>query len=108
MTDSTQAATKKRKPSLPRLIGQSYTDLAELAHRKVMYETVNLSQAAVDEMLIQHILTERLIREIFDNPEFVRRNVVAAEVEKVMQAITNQSFHRNTLPCSLVSTECTT
>jgi predicted helicase len=56
----------------------------------------NLSQAAVDEMLIQHILTERLIREIFDNPEFVRRNVIAAEVEKVMQAMTSQSFDRNT------------
>src|SRR5262245_18999003 len=56
----------------------------------------NLSQAAVDEMLIQHILTERLIREIFDNPEFVRRNVIAAEVEKVMLAMTSHSFDRNT------------
>jgi len=26
----------------------------------------NIAQAAVDEMLIQHILTERLIREILD------------------------------------------
>ena len=56
----------------------------------------NIAQAAVDEMLIQHILTERLIREIFDNPEFVRRNVIAAEVEKVMLAMTSQSFDRNT------------
>jgi predicted helicase len=56
----------------------------------------NISQAAVDEMLIQHILTERLIREIFDNPEFVRRNVIAAEVEKVMVAMTSHSFDRNT------------
>ncbi|MEW6252278.1 MAG: N-6 DNA methylase [Planctomycetota bacterium] len=47
-------------------------------------------------MLIQHILTERLIREIFDNPEFVRRNAIAAEVEKVMQAMTSQSFDRTT------------
>jgi predicted helicase len=56
----------------------------------------NIAQAAVDEMLIQHILTERLIREIFDNPEFVRRNVIAAEVEKVMLAMTSHSFDRNT------------
>lgn len=56
----------------------------------------NISQSAVDEMLIQHILTERLIREIFDNPEFVRRNVIAAEVEKVMLAMTSHSFDRNT------------
>jgi hypothetical protein len=35
----------------------------------------------VDEMLVQHLLTERLIRKIFDNPEFTRRNVIAAEVD---------------------------
>jgi hypothetical protein len=29
----------------------------------------NISRAAVDEMLVQHFLTERLIRKIFDNPE---------------------------------------
>lgn len=55
-----------------------------------------LSVDAVDEMLVQHILTERLIREIFDNPEFVRRNVIASEVEKVMTALTSQSFDRGT------------
>src|SRR2546428_4572781 len=38
----------------------------------------NISQAAVDEMLVQHLLTERLIRKIFDNPEFTQRNVIAA------------------------------
>ena len=42
-------------------------------------------------MLVQHLLTERLIREIFDNPEFIRRNVIAAEVEKVMLAMTSHS-----------------
>ena len=41
-------------------------------------------EAAVDEMLIQHLLTERLIRKIFDNPDFMQRNVIAAEVEKVI------------------------
>jgi hypothetical protein len=39
-------------------------------------------EKAVDDMLVQHLLTERLIREIFDNPEFTRRNVIAAEIEK--------------------------
>ncbi len=43
----------------------------------------NISVSAVDEMLVQHLLTERLIRKIFDNPEFTRRNVIAAEVEMV-------------------------
>lgn len=63
---------------------QAFADFFELCKTSL---NPNISQAAVDEMLIQHILTERLIREIFDNPEFVRRNVIAAEVEKVMLAI---------------------
>lgn len=72
---------------------KAFADFFELCKTSL---NPNLSQAAVDEMLIQHILTERLIREIFDNPEFVRRNVIAAEVEKVMLAMTSQSFDRNT------------
>ncbi len=72
---------------------KAFADFFELCKTSL---NPNLSQAAVDEMLIQHILTERLIRGIFDNPEFVRRNVIAAEVEKVMLAMTSQSFDRNT------------
>ena len=55
----------------------------------------NISQAAVDEMLVQHLLTERLIRKIFDNPEFTRRNVIAAEIEKVIDALVSLSFNRD-------------
>ena len=42
----------------------------------------NLSRDAVDEMLVQHLLTERLFRKIFDNQEFTRRNVIAAESKR--------------------------
>ena len=55
----------------------------------------NLRAAAVDEMLVQHLLTERLIRTIFDNADFTRRNVIAAEVEKVIDALTARSFDRH-------------
>ena len=55
----------------------------------------NLSQAAVDEMLVQHLLTERLIRTIFDNQDFTRRNAIAAEVEKVIDALVSKSFNRH-------------
>lgn len=55
----------------------------------------NISGAAVDEMLVQHLLTERLIRKIFDNPEFMQRNVIALEVEKVIAALVSQSFNRD-------------
>ncbi len=55
----------------------------------------NISRAAVDEMLVQHLLTERLIRKIFDNPDFTRRNVIAAEIEKVIDALVSRSFNRD-------------
>jgi predicted helicase len=52
----------------------------------------NISRKAVDDMLVQHLLTERLIRTIFDLPEFTRRNAIAAEVERVIDALVGESF----------------
>ncbi len=55
----------------------------------------NLSDAAVEEMLIQHLLTERIFRTVFDNSDFTRRNVIANEIENVIDALTSQSFSRH-------------
>ena len=55
----------------------------------------NLSEAAVDEMLVQHLLTERLIRTIFDSQDFIRRNVIAREVETVIDALVSRAFNRH-------------
>jgi len=52
-------------------------------------------------MLVQHLLTERLIRKIFDNPEFTRRNVIAVELEKVIDALVSLSFNRDSFLRSL-------
>ncbi len=52
----------------------------------------NMSQEMVDEMLVQHLLTERLFRTIFNNPDFTNRNVIAAEIEKVIQALTSRAW----------------
>src|SRR5579884_891549 len=54
----------------------------------------NMSSATVDEMLVQHLLTERLFRTVFNNPDFINRNVIAAEIEKVIQALTSRAFNR--------------
>ena len=54
----------------------------------------NLSEAAVEEMLIQHLLTVRIFRTVFNNPDFTRRNVIANEIEMVIDALTSQSFSR--------------
>jgi predicted helicase len=55
----------------------------------------NIRRDAVDEMLVQHLLTERLFRRIFHDEEFTRRNVIAAEVEKVIAALVSKSFSRD-------------
>lgn len=54
----------------------------------------NIRREAVDEMLIQHHLTERLFRKIFHDDEFTRRSVIASEVEKVIDALMNISPKR--------------
>ncbi len=55
----------------------------------------NLSVTAVEEMLVQHLLTERIFRKIFDNPDFTRRNVIAVEIEKVIDSMTAKQFSRD-------------
>jgi predicted helicase len=60
-----------------------------------------ISRAAVDEMLVQHLLTERLFRTIFNNPDFINRNVIAAEIETVIRALTSRAFNRNDFEKSL-------
>ena len=51
-----------------------------------------LTDAQVDEMLIQHLLTVRLMSNLFQNPEFTRRNVIAAQVQNVIEALASRSF----------------
>ena len=55
----------------------------------------NLSEAAVEEMLIQHLLTERIFRTVFSNSEFTRRNVIAREIETVITALMSHAFSRD-------------
>jgi len=54
-----------------------------------------ISTDVINEMLIQHLLTERLFRTVFDNSDFINRNAIAAEVEKVIQALTSHAFNRH-------------
>jgi predicted helicase len=54
----------------------------------------HMSRETVDEMLVQHLLTERLFRTIFNNSDFTKRNAIASEIEKVIQALTSRSFNR--------------
>lgn len=55
----------------------------------------NLAEAAVEEMLVQHLLTERILRKIFDIEDFRQRNVIAADIEKVIATLTAKHFSRD-------------
>jgi len=55
----------------------------------------NISLAAVEEMLVQHMLTERIFRKVFENPDFVNRNIIAQEIDRVIEALTSRKFNRN-------------
>ena len=72
---------------------RAFIDAFAEFHRKCCQSiNPNLSEAAVEEMLIQHLLTNRIFRTVFDNQAFTRRNVIANEIEKVIDALTSQSF----------------
>jgi predicted helicase len=55
----------------------------------------DLSEDSVRKMLIQHLLTVRIFTRVFHNEDFVRKNVIAAEIEKVIDTITARYFSRN-------------
>ncbi len=61
----------------------------------------NLADIAIIEMLVQHLLTERLFRTVFNNPDFRKKNVIAKEIEKVIAQLTAKSFSRDTFLKSL-------
>lgn len=63
----------------------------------------NLSDKAVEEMLIQHLLTERIFRKVFNNPDFAQRNIIAREIEKVIEALTSRHFSRHDFLRSLTA-----
>ena len=69
----------------------AFTDFMEVCRTAL---NPNISTAAVDEMLIQHMLTERIIRKVFDVENFTRRNVIAGEVENVIDSLTSRHFNR--------------
>lgn len=70
---------------------ESFTRFAQVCRVSL---NPQLTDEAVEKMLVQHILTERLFRRVFDNPDFVRRNAIAIEIEQVIDKLTARSFNR--------------
>ena len=70
---------------------KAFADFFELCRSSL---NPNISRHAVDEMLVQHLLTQRLFRTVFNRQDFTRRNVIANEVEKVIDSL-HRDFDRS-------------
>ena len=70
---------------------KAFTDFYDTCRTSINPE---LSQDAVEEMLIQHILTERIFRTVFNNSAFTRRNIIAREIENVVDELIREAFSR--------------
>jgi predicted helicase len=82
---------EEKKPGVNSRFKAAFQAFAELCRQSI---NPNLADPAIEEMLVQHLLTARLFASVFDNPDFVRRNVIAAEIEKVIDALTARSFNK--------------
>ena len=62
---------------------------AETAFLKHAHDAINpaVTESDVQEMLIQHILTEDIFAKVFDNPDFHRQNNVASELYKLEEKL---------------------
>ena len=81
---------KERKGRNQKFIA-AFADFSALCRASI---NPNLSDKAIEEMLVQHLLTERIFSNVFDKPEFTHSNIIALEIEKVIRALTSQTFSR--------------
>lgn len=72
----------KRKTSAPFATAEA----AFLQHARDAINPI-VSEEDVQEMLIQHVLTEDIFAKVFDNPDFHQHNNIAAELKKVEDAL---------------------
>ena len=70
----------------------AFADFYEICKTSINPE---LSQEAVEEMLTQHILTERIFRTVFERSDFTRRNIIAREIENVSDVLMRQAMSRD-------------
>ena len=71
---------------------EAFTDFYEICRTSINPE---LSQDAVEEMLIQHILTERIFRTVFNRSDFTLRNIIAREIENVSYILMRHEVSRD-------------
>lgn len=67
----------------------AFTDFVAVCRASI---NPNLSEAAVEEMLVQHLLTWRIFKGVFGIGDFMQKNVIAQEIEKLI--LTIRAFSR--------------
>ena len=90
LAQSLLALIEKERKENKRFVA-AFDEFAEMTRQAI---NPNIATQAVEEMLIQHLLTERIFRRVFNNPDFAQRNVIAREIERVIAALTSRSFSR--------------
>ena len=70
----------------------AFTDFYEICRTSINSE---LSRDAVEEMLIQHILTKRIFRTVFNRSDFTLRNIIAREIENVSYILMRHEVSRD-------------
>ncbi len=62
--------------------------------RKVCRESINpnISDDAIEEMLIQHMLTRTILSKVFNIPGFFDRNAIAKQLETLRQSLSSRYF----------------
>ena len=71
---------------------EAFADFYEICCTSINPE---LSQDAVEEMLIRHILTERIFRTVFNRSDFTLRNIIAREIENVSYMLMQHEVSRD-------------
>ncbi len=71
---------------------EAFTDFYDICRTSINPE---LSRDAVEEMLIQHILTERIFRTVFNRSDFTLRNIIAREIENVSYILMRHEVSRD-------------
>jgi predicted helicase len=94
-----------RLKSTHKAVSACYDSLAKFAKFIAVFEDFcslcrsslnpNISFEAVEEMIIQHILTERIFRKIFAVADFISHNLIVLEIEKVISALNSRVFSRD-------------
>lgn len=70
---------------------QAFDNFHELCKTSI---NPQLARSAIEDMLAQHLLTERIFRKVLNSPDFTQRNAIAREIDRLVLDLTARAFNR--------------